>query len=64
VRQIFLLAGMKAQRDERGGRILLGDNRRRNDRAAFDQTPVVGGLDFNWTPGVVKFNPQEGYLIR
>jgi hypothetical protein len=46
----FFLAEMKAQSDERGGRILLGDNTRR----AVTQRPirftVCWTFDFNWTP--------------
>ena len=42
-------------------------HRQLDGRAVADQTPVVGGLDFNWTPlyipRVANFNPQEGHLI-
>ena len=39
----FSLAGIKAHRDNDGGRILLGDNAHYGgDHAAADQVPVVG----------------------
>ena len=46
----FLLAWMKSQWDESGGRILLGDNRWPGGRAVADQVPVCCSLDFNDIP--------------
>jgi len=48
--EFFFPAGEKV-RDEGGGRILLGDNRRRGRHAATYQVPVCwSSLDFIWTP--------------
>jgi hypothetical protein len=41
---------MKAQSDEGGGRILLGDNKAVGNHTAADQVQVCWSLDFNWTP--------------
>ena len=40
---------MKAQRNEGGRRILLGDNRRRGGHAAAEQVPVCCNSDFKRT---------------
>jgi hypothetical protein len=41
-------AGMKAQRDDGGGRILLGEAA--GHHAAADRVPLCWSLDFRWTP--------------
>jgi hypothetical protein len=48
----FFRARMKVQWDEGGGRILLGDNRRRGGNAVADQVPVCWSLDLAGVPSV------------
>jgi hypothetical protein len=40
---------MKVLWEDGGGRILLGDNRRRGGHATAYQVPVYRSLHFNWT---------------
>jgi len=55
---------MKAQRDKCGGRILLGDNRRRGGHAAANHVPVFWSLDFNWTPSCTHIQLWYVHSIR
>jgi hypothetical protein len=45
----FLIAGMKAQRDKGGRRVLLGEDTRRTSHAVACQVPVCLSFDFNVT---------------
>jgi len=51
MRAEFYLDEKKTKSDQHVGRILLGDNtRRENGHAAANQVPVVCSLVFNWNP--------------
>ena len=47
MRTEFKLDGTKGQRDVDGGRILLGDNRRRDGHAAADPVTMCLSLQFH-----------------